>query len=353
VTRVEVARGGEAPEQLDFISGSLTIGAEESVRRSATIEVVDTEGLLGPVNPFDIASPLTAQLNISSGVRYADGTEEVVPCGTVRVTGEDLDEAGGANVLRLACFDESVRAQGKLPRPLAIPNGTNVATAVTTLVADRVPTFHFRIMHTPHVTPALLIREESNAWTEAMELAETAGGELYVDRNNDCVMDPKPLQANDTYVWHFEEGENADFWAPKRRISSDLLPNVVVVVGTHSSLSAPVRGEAADTDPRSPTYRFGRYGEVVDFIRSEKVFSLEHATALAQARLARELGPSDEVTFSAIPNPALDIGDTIAVTRERLGLDHRRMLVTRMELPLTVEGEMTVTARRSVQTKVT
>ena len=97
-------------------------------------------------------------------------------------------------------------------------------------------------------------------------------------------------------------------------------------------------------------------GAIVAFtvleVESEKVTSNDQATAMARAILSRELGPQEQVQFRALINPGLEPPDVVSVTRERLGLEDRRMIVTRIEMPPTFEenATMLVTARRSILT---
>jgi hypothetical protein len=104
-------------------------------------------------------------------------------------------------------------------------------------------------------------------------------------------------------------------------------------------------------DPSSPTYRFSaEYGEHIRTVTSDLVMSNEQATAMARALLSRSLGPQDEVQFTAIPNAALDPGDTVVVTRELLGMNGDRMIVAHFELPLLATEGMPIRCRRSVYT---
>lgn len=357
IAKVEVFRGPTTVAELKVRPGAtMTIDSEDATRRSCDLEVIDESGALSADDARELLHPLTSTLQLYRGIRfpYADengDVDEFVPSGMFRPISRIVKEVGGATVMQLACYDLSTKAQKRLTRPIAIRNNIAVELAVTKLVTAKVPDAQFNLHNTGFVTPALLITAGSNAWTEAVDLAETAGCELYVDRNGVFTMDPRPSQAAQSHVLHFREGVNATFWDVERSVTVDDLPNVVTVDGTHSALSTVVHGEAADLDPVSPTYRFGEYPETVHNEPSEKVTSNGQANAMAKALLIRKLAGAEEITFSAVPDPRLDVGDTIAISRERLGLFERRMLVTKIELPFGAEDEMTVTCRRSVITE--
>jgi hypothetical protein len=86
----------------------------------------------------------------------------------------------------------------------------------------------------------------------------------------------------------------------------------------------------------------------VKTVRSEFATDNDQAEQIARQILARVLGPSDEVSFKALVNPALEDLDTVAFTRTVMGLSTERMLITHLEIPLTPETEMTGRARRSI-----
>jgi hypothetical protein len=130
-----------------------------------------------------------------------------------------------------------------------------------------------------------------------------------------------------------------------RTEDSDTIRNVVVA----ESPSGLIRAVVADDDPTSPTYAYGRYGErPAEVIKNQHFMSVEQAQQAASARLRYELGRSETVAFTAVPNPALDVDEVITVHRPRAGLSLRPLVVESIDMPLGAEDVMRVGCRRSV-----
>lgn len=354
VSKIEVQRTGD-PEGviIPVRGGTFIAGSDDSIRRSISgLEAVDDDGALTPTGPLDLLDPFTTVIIGYRGIDFKDGSApEYVQQGVYQLGTLDVSEDEGAVILEGDCYDSSIRAQRPLTNPFAIPNGTAVEQAIASLIVKSIPWASFALAHTNLTTPPLLIRDGESPWDQALKLAEEGGGySLGTNHLGSFELAPAVTMIAPTHVWHFEEGKNADFWNARRRVSSDMFPNHIVVLGTNSNTSG-IRGEAWDADIRSPTYRYGPYGDVPFYVRSERIASSVQAQRAAQGILFKKLGPSEECTFSAVPNPALELGDTVMVTRERMGLFGRRMIVTKIELPAQSDAEMTVTCKRSVMTE--
>jgi len=357
IHRLRVLNAGQVEYALDIEAGShLGWSLDDVIRTRAQITAVDPTGELVPSEAEDLLDPFSARLSLERGIRFPDGTEELVPLGRVRPTSVSARWRDGLTVIDLECFDEFVTAQEPMERAFAVASGTPVHMTVARLLTEQVPTLSFRLTQTPFTTPPLLIAEDSDAVAEAVALARTAGCQLFIDRDIDedvCTMSPRILDADHgQVVWEFVEGENADFMEPERNLTSEDVPNVIKVVGTHPALgSGGVSGEASDQDPASPTY-VGRYRKRLT-IRSDKVASGAHATTAAAGILSRVLGRADEVKVHIVPNPALTLGDVASTVCERLRLLGRPMIVTDIDpMPLDAEERATVTLRRSVATEL-
>lgn len=352
ITRVDATQGDDTLH-LDVVGGQgITLDYDAPTRRGLDVTVTHEEHDAADLE--DLLDEFITVLTPYRGVRYSDGTEELIPCGVffpekIRLT---EDNAGGVT-LNTSAFDASTRCQGPLDRPFHIDAGGRPDEVVPQLLGRKMADLQYRLAATPWSLPTLDLRGQVNPWSKASELYETMGYDLAIDRDGICVSDQRTVSVLEDPTWEFVEGINATF-APgsERSVGAEDFPNVVIVKGTNAAAGRTVRGEAADEDPSSRTYRYGRTGERVLEVESEKVTTDEQANAMARLILARELGPQEELTFKALVNPGLDVADVVSITRERLGLLERRMIVTRIQMPLTVEGDgtMQITARRSVLT---
>lgn len=349
VHRVDVLRADQKLQELMLIGGDVTTEEGVAIEGSTHVALVDPTGELTVTDTQSLLSPFGTEIQVWRGVDTGDPDNDYISQGIFRVTGYNIHEAAGGIVTTLTGFDRALRCEGSLDHGFPIPAGISYEAAVMAILLEKLPTLRFRMQKTGLTTLSLYLATDKSVWAEARRIARSVGCRLYFDRRGICVMAPIQVQAQATKVWDYIEGDNALFWDIDRNLYVDDLANVVVVQSTNTA-GVGVQGEARDLDPRSPTYSNGPYGQVVYAERTELVLTSGQARTMAQGILAQKLGASEVVTFSAVPNPALDIGDTISVTREALGIDHRLMIVQRIVLPLTAAEPMVVTCRRSVLT---
>lgn len=348
LARIDVERGSSLTT-FKVEQGTVVQDYDDPTRWGLDVEIVDQAGRSFSAMR-DLVNPFRSRLTPYSGIRYPDGSEEWIPCGQLFVQDLDIVETDeGAVRWRLNTFDGSSRLKGKMPVPYVVPGDVDPTSAVMPLLQPRFPPLTIVPTATRYRTAPMILREGSSPWEEARSLVASTGLELAVNRLGYGSMVHRTVDAGLTVpAWTFDELDRPDFAAPERRQTLDDRPNVVVVTGTHPSAPG-VYGIAYDNDPGSETYRYGGdYGEVTYQEDSEQVFSNAQADEMAAGILARKLGPQDQVTFSAIRNPALDVGDVVVVNRARIGLVNERMIVSHVECPMHVDSWMQVTCRRSV-----
>jgi hypothetical protein len=114
-------------------------------------------------------------------------------------------------------------------------------------------------------------------------------------------------------LWTVSRGEDGVLVSASRSLSRDGVFNGVLATGEALDTEPPVRGLAVDSDPNSPTYWNGPFGRV------HREFASPLLTTGAQCRLAastilrRSMGLPYNVDISAVPNPALEPDDPIAI----------------------------------------
>jgi hypothetical protein len=331
-------------------SGSISYDSTAKTRTSGNITASDPTGALTPKGLLDLLSPFTAELLIQRGIIYPDNPTqpEMVTLGIMRPSAVETSESDGGVLMTCTLLDRAFAAQGPVPHPLAIPNGTSPENAISEILSARYNGFPTSNLFTTGILLySLVLQTGYDAWNEAWAIAQAAGCDLYVDRTGHVTMSPVTLQANaGNVVWRYDEAINPDFGAPKRTLSADNVPNLVVVNGTNPAAPG-IQGQAWDSDPTSPTYRYGPYGEKCKTISEPRIANQAQADAMAAAQLAKLLGTAIKVEFDAPPNPALDVYDTIAAVRTPIGLDDY-LLIQKIDLPLAHGDLMHVTAVGSV-----
>lgn len=347
VAKAEVVSfAGDLLATLNMTGGRTLFDYDAKIVTSGSVEAVDEEGDLIPLENQSILSPFLAELRISRGIKFSDATIEWCLLGTLRLKRLSIKDSDGSVTLSCDTYDRSIQIQQGMGVPYAQEDGLHIEEAVPRLIRLRLPSASFELPTTPYPLPGLLIASSDDTWDSAQSQARSMGYETVVNRSGTFVITPQ-LSLLPGTPFQYTEGTNAKFLNPIRTIDSDSIPNVVVVHGTHPN--APnVIGIAADNDPSSPTYRYGPYGEKILPIESEKVISNEQAIAVATALLSQVIGKAESVEFMAIPNPALALGDIVYVTRERIGLINRALRVSMIDMPHTATDLMRVVARKSL-----
>jgi hypothetical protein len=374
---------GSILQSIGLDDGTFTQDWTATVHRSGSITLRDEDGSLMPATGSDLLSPFTALLRPVRGVQYADGSSELIPQGVFKISqlnakeqitgsqgsysgggglgGGSVAAGGGGRVARtargtkrgtadldLTLLDRSSQCQIPLDQTIGIAGGTPLPQAIEQLLSASVPTFTYSIPAYKSTVAAEVVTSATNAWTVAVALAESQGFDIIIDRLGVVRLVPMigiPGQAGQ--AWSYVDGVNALFWNLNRQVSSDGYPSVVRVIGTNSA--APnIWAEAIDNNPMSATYVFGPYGRVVKTVKSARVTSTQQAQVMANGMLQRVLGPAETWTFEAIPNPCLDVGDTVLITRSTMNIYNQRMLVSKVDLPSRPDNSMAVTVVRSV-----
>ncbi|HEX9993196.1 MAG TPA: hypothetical protein VGB14_09745 [Acidimicrobiales bacterium] len=339
-TVAEIVENGEVVASLPVdtnAGGDVDIDLEGAIRRDvSSVVVVDHDGALRAR-----LTPWGTEVRLRRGFVYKDGTREDCPMGLFRVT----SSTPGYGYVGIDGSDRAHLAQAPSGAPLAVPGGLTIDEACRRLVAARVPFAPFNGVQSEWLTPPLYLEYGADFWDQAQQLAASGGYDLAFDATGAAVLRPATVYLD--RVLRYAEDENATAFEVARALSSDRVPNGIIVQGENSHSDSPVLGQAWDMDPTSPTYRYGPYGEVAEVVRGEKVLTNLQAEASARGILALRLGRAEQVSFDAVPNPAHDVGDVIEVVRPRLGLAGL-YVIDSLSVPFQLGGAMKVTARRYI-----
>lgn len=296
----------------------------------------------------DPLTPYGNELRVYRGVRHYGGGLDLVPLGVFGITDPHISDLDGDLRLTVQGYDRGKKvARARLRNTYRIPSGTNVGTAIRTLIQDGVPAFtnaFFNFTPTTRTTPLLVYEAGTDRWQIAQDLAAAIGMRLYFDAEGICVMKPIPVLSERAKVWDFLEGEA--LMKASKVLSGETTYNHVVVSGESLDPDTPpVRGEAFDNDKRSPTWIGGSFGDVVYFFSSPSITSTAQATETAEALLRNTRGLTEQVDIEALVNPALEVGDVVRVHATRLKVGGL-YIVDSFKVPMEPEGKMQVTMRR-------
>lgn len=329
--------------------GRVSIDSRRAVRRTLSMSLVDEDGTLvpGPGGTTGVLSPFGTEIQVFRGVRYTDGTEEMVPLGVFVITSVQITENDGGRQIRVEGSDRSIRIQrARFTDPYQIATGTSVETAVGDLLRNRWADVVVDFPATGATVGArtLAAGGDTDPWKAAVEIAEAAGFDLAFDADGVVRMrtipDPTETDPDETY----EDGTDAVLLDVARGIDTGNTYNGVIATSQASDVDTPVRAEAWDDNPDSPTYRYGPFGQVPRFYASSYIRDTTQAATAAAAQLQRELGRAESVEWSQIVNPAHDALDVVRLSRPALTLD-AVLVIDRLEVPLDAGGQMKAVAR--------
>lgn len=331
---------------LPVTAGSVTVDSTAQFLRSASVSLIDVYGDLVPDSPFRSLTPYGTELKLYRGARLLDGTDETVALGVFRLSKTSIKDVAGARI-DVAAMDRSrTISRNKWTTTWNVAAGTNVADAIIAIVQDRLPGVEMSITATDHVTPKLSYDPQADPWVDAVQtLATGIGFDAYFDVDGVFTLEPAIDPAAQSPVLYLVEGPTNIVTELDTDFDDDPGYNGVIVTGESTGNAAPARGEAWDDNPASPTYYLGRYGRVPNFVTSKVVTTNAQAVAMASGLLLRELGVTVQRQITMVPNPALETGDVLHLTRAASKVDEN-VVVQSYQLPLTVAGLMSVTTKQ-------
>ena len=395
--------GTQVGPALPVETGTVTIDNTGVQRRRASLTIAPTSGVL----PTSVYSSLTPFRNMVL-LYYAVGTEanplppfgsgpseysQAPPPGSYQLgifvlTDVDVDlENSGDVKLSLELQDLSQDISRRvLLKPYVTANGIYMTDAIKELLyfansqgLQAIPWFQAEPNYAltsggqgPDVLYAAGYTwdEGQDPWQAAQQMAEACGMQLYYAPTGQTMLTYIPNPASTTVCWAYGSGlvpppgPSAPgvggiypmLTSVKRTFSQSQVFNYVeyVVEGANANPSPDLLyvgtsflAQLGDTDPNSPTNINGPYGIAGDVQYDQINYQPSVALIAAKARLRRDLGAADMVTFTAMPNPAHEAYDVIHVQAPEIGLDQLYVIDT-VELPLDAGKDMTVTARRVV-----
>lgn len=314
--------------RLPAIDGSVDVDRSAAYRRKVSVDCVDVTGQLTPRKNGELLTPHGTELRPYRGVRYSDAPEdyEVAPLGVFRLSDADItDTIGGSPVISLEGFDRArAIARDRFRAPHVVTVGTNALDAIKAIVRMTFPSIKYDAVTTSATTASPMVFDAgSDPWEAITLLATSMGCEAYFDVEGAlAILPPHDVNALPAPSFSYMEGEGCTMLELKRTYRDEGMFNGVVVTGESIGDSLPpVRGEAWDENPNSPTYWKGHYGEVPAFHQDSVAKTVDQCVTIAKAKLAGLLGASSKISVTGIVNPSYEANDIVRVKRARSGVD--------------------------------
>lgn len=337
---VEVASSGT---DFELVGGSVRAEGRSGVRRS--LEGVTIVAPSGDVADLDWLTEDGVELEVERGIVFPTGRRELVPVGRFRVDAlrDSAQLRGGVEIVSAPDLFARI-VDARFPKPRKVTRGATLIEQIELIVWDVIPgavVINETGDTTTEVRPsAVWDRDRAEALTD---LARALGADVFFDPVGQLVVRPVPT-GHFGVDWTLDASSSGGviLSADRTRTRAGVY-NYVRAFSSPGDGEAVVSGVSQDNDPTSRTYVGGPFGLVPRFFSSQHLRTAAQAKVAAQAILAKSLGRRMSLSLESIVNPALEVGDRIAV-----GLPDgstARHIVDGFDLPLTADGSMTISTR--------
>ncbi|TVL89734.1 DUF5047 domain-containing protein [Streptomyces sp. SAJ15] len=335
-TEVVLFRTDGRVERLDHTGGSVTVDRGQATRRTCSVTLADTS--LIPLTAIDKLSVYGAQLRISRGIRYADGSTEMVPVGLFRIDEVSGDRDEGP----VTVSGKSLEAMVADDKFTAVTKVSGMAVAaITSLIQGTLPSATVVNRGTDVAIGPRVYDIEGDRWAAVVEIAAAMGAEVYTDADGVFIISELPDLLSVAPAWSITAGEGGAYISANRGMSLDGVYNAVLARGENTETDAPpVAALVIDDDPTSPTYWSGPFGHRAMFYSSATLTTVNACTSAATLKLRAARAPNASADITSLPNPALEPGDVIRVVYpDRTGELHQ---VQSFTVPLEPGGTFTL-----------
>ncbi|MFI5861196.1 hypothetical protein [Streptomyces sp. NPDC051546] len=358
---VYALRTGSVDRIVPILAGQITYDASAVGQRRVTLTVplIDDNGFdWDPAG--DPLHPLAAygqELMIFAGVVYSDNvSREEVSQGSYLITGTDVDEQAGTVTVQAADLMERWIACRVLNNPY---DGFG-------------PGWMFKEVLERLAYPDLVVNPgyrkitaiDSSAMTDRalrgnIEIVQAGGQDRVPILQKLCEAWPAQMAIDDLGTLVFRPPVLKPATTPVARITAGAADSTLITRGVRQQRARAYNGVyVSGMDPKTGTRRAygfaerstgalavsGPYGYVPRWFSSTLIYTDAQAKATAESMLARGLLYTRTEEVTCVPNPALELYDTVQVTSPRGGTF--KGLVVAIVLPLTSAGgpmQLTVT----------
>lgn len=359
------AQNGDVTDITEWITaGSVSVDETRKIRRTCTLTPSGNPDLV-PENVTDLLHPASGnELVISRGVQYTDGTVEMAQLGVFRLTKPVFTDNGAIMATINGQDRMGVVSRIDWQSPFVINAGNNMTTALAEAMNSRYPGLDYSgfqeiIFAFPNTTFGADPSSTGDPAQDFINFAGDAAAEIFFDVTGQPILRPvvNPLTSVIVDSTTFVEGVG---WVQSagRTLDETSAYNGVILYCNGLGVTPPFVVKVWDTDPASPTYYLGDWGQVPKKMTTTTIPSGadDYPTAngkglaAAYAQLQLVLGSFDDVVMTATVNAALREGDCVLAQRDRLGVSGGYVL-SNFTIPLDAATGMSPGFRPRVQAK--
>lgn len=192
---------------LPISDGSVTVDRGSKTRRSLSLTIADVALL-----PWDAMDPLAVygqQLVVRRGIRFANGTVEMLELGTFRIDEPSGDVHFGPVTLTGKSREQSI-IDDKFIAPTTTRGQGTCVEAMAFLIHQTQPTASVINLTHDQRNPTCAVATwdaNSDRWDAVTQIATAMNAEIYVDHLDRFVIRDIPNVFTDPVAWEIAEGE--------------------------------------------------------------------------------------------------------------------------------------------------
>lgn len=326
------------------VHGSVIIDRRRPIQRTCTFSIANPEGIWTPRTASDFFA-WGNLIRIERGI-YIGGVANFVDLGVFNVDSPSSSIERARSILNVQGQDRMKRgAKSKFSEPTTYATSTRIQAVILDMCEDAgLGSTMYALDDGGKTLAAARTYDTQEERMKAMfDLARDYSLELRVDALGRVVLAPIVSLEQRPTVWTFTPGEDAVMLGITKDPNDDEFYNHVVVTGEAADLT-PVRAEASDTNPASPTWIGGPAGDRTYFYTSAMIRTTLQAQEVANAMLPEVMLVEEAIRMPIIVNPALEAGDAIAIA-EPVTDTNDRYLIDSINIPLG-EGSSTVQTKK-------
>lgn len=319
VCRVDVLdRAHPVAVGLPVIEGSIVQDRTALARRTLTCTIAGNDWT--PLRTSDLLAPYGNELRIWLGIEIGPDIEWSAQ-GLFRIDSATPSDGG---TTKIEATDRSAWVSDRgLDGPYQQQQTKNVPDAFRSLLGPALPSgTQFIIEASGAGVGGFLVTESQNVWQVASDLAEGLACELFFDGDGRLVLRDEATVTNNPPVWEIDDGPNGVLVGAEAPIDRRKTFNYLALSGENVTKppipAVPWRVVSADLNPASATWIGSKFGINKRTETTDIATDATRGQRMADTILQRQLGKTQSVSFTNVPNPALEVGDVVRIIRREL-----------------------------------
>lgn len=274
----------------------------------------DTGLLLWPERDDSVLTPYGGhELFAERGIAYGGGAIEYVSLGYFRI--DSVDQANAPDgPIALGGKDRMAHiVDSKITEMIQFASTDTYGDVVSQLVVDAYPDAVIEWDDDTEFDPIgrSILVDQGPRYPQIHEVITGVGKVMYFDHRGVLLIRNPPEIGRP--LWTVSRGAEGVLVSASRSLSREGVYNGVLATGEAVDIEEPASALVVDDDPDSPTYWGGPFGKVSREFSSPLLTSAAQCALAGATVLRRSTGLPYNVDFSAIPNPALEPEDVLAI----------------------------------------